>query len=682
MEFKTFNEKLMAHVSAMTSGEPYLFETDTTKDEMWETYLESFPSGTNEVFRERREFDCNCCKHFIRILGNAVRLKDGAITTIWDFEAGDEKYQGVIDTMAKLIRSKPIRNVFLPMERKVGTQKNLDNTNSDIVWYHFHAVLAKEVKLFKKADIGSEGGKFRDSKNVLKRSLVEFTEESLVTLLDLIAQKSLYKGEEWEQPLREFKKLFDAFWEVEDDIARDLFCWENSLKVGPVISRMRNHSIGVLLQDLSKGMDLNDAVKRYEKIVAPSNYKRPNAIFTKAMVKKAQQTVIDLGFEHSLGRRHAVLDDITVPNVLFANRDAAKVMTGEDPFGELAESVSSKPQKFDKLEEVPADKFIADILPTVQEIEVLLENSHGGNMMSLIAPKDRDAPSMFKWNNGFCWAYAGNITDSMKERVKAMGGNVEGELRFSIQWNDQRDNSDDLDAHCKEPSGGAHIYFGNKGQKHRSSGMLDVDIVEPNRQVPNGPAVENITWTNRRKMPKGVYKLFVHNYSSRGAKSGFTAEVEFDGQVYSFAYPNPLRHNQNVDVAEVTFDGENFVVKEKLSSQMSSRDVWGLTTNNFHPVSVMMYSPNYWDDQKGIGHRHYFFMLKGCMNPECPNGFFNEFLPEELLKHKRVFEALGSKMRVEDTDKQLSGVGFSSTKRASVIVKVKGSFERLVKVVF
>ena len=43
MDFKTFNEKLMAHVSAMTSGEPYLFETDVSKDEMWEM-LQEYPN--------------------------------------------------------------------------------------------------------------------------------------------------------------------------------------------------------------------------------------------------------------------------------------------------------------------------------------------------------------------------------------------------------------------------------------------------------------------------------------------------------------------------------------------------------------------------------------------------------------------------------------------------------------
>lgn len=57
-------------------------------------------------------------------------------------------------------------------------------------------------------------------------------------------------------------------------------------------------------------------------------------------------------------------------------------------------------------------------------------------------------------------------------------------------------------------------------------------------------------------------------------------------------------------------------------------------------------------------------------------------IKELITDDKRVFEALGSKMRVEQTDDQLSGIGFSSTQRNELVVKVKGNTERILRVRF
>lgn len=94
-----------------------------------------------------------------------------------------------------------------------------------------------------------------------------------------------------------------------------------------------------------------------------------------------------------------------------------------------------------------------------------------------------------------------------------------------------------------------------------------------------------------------------------------------------------------------------------------------------------MESPNFWDG-RAIGNRHLFFVLEGCRNDGTARGFFNEFLDERLTPHRKVFEVVAGKMKPAESDEQLSGLGFSSTQRDSVVVRVRGSFTRTIKVAF
>ena len=681
MEFTEMRSMMMEHFKKMVKDVDHLFEVEVDKDELWNLYLDSFPAGTNEIYRERREHDCSCCRHFIKTIGNAVVIKNNQITTIWDFRTDDSTYQPVLDAVSDFVKSHAISDVYVSKLKKIGTLKNYEMLENGKIqeWSHFYLELPDNLVDRTNRSEGDIKGSFRDVKNVFKRSLDEISEESILTVLELISSNTLYKGEEWKAVLQEFLKYKKEYKKIKVE-QKENYAWEKSIKAGPVIGKIRNHSIGTLLVNISEGMDLDTAVKKYEQIVAPANYKRPKAIYTKKMLEDAKKTITELGYLDSLNRRFATPDDISANNLLFLNRDTAKRVGGGDVFSEMEKDVAVNPKQFSRVEEIGIEKFVKDVLPTVSEVEVYLENKHAKNMVSLITPENRDSKSMFKWDNGFSWAYTGNMADSdIRENVKMAGGKVDGVLRFSIQWNENgRDNSD-IDAHCIEPNRN-EIYYGNNRKPYisRLGGQLDIDIIRPDGKI----AVENITWNNKEQMIPGIYEFFVHQYNGM-TTDGFRAEIEFDGQIHSFDYHKPTKCNQKINVAQVILhQNGTFTIKELLPSSVSSCEVWGLQTNQFVPVSVICYSPNYWDEQKGIGHKHYMFILKGCVNPEMPNGMFNEYLKEELMQHKRVFEALGSKCHVEDCDDQLSGIGFSSTKRAEMIVKVKGQTERVMKIKF
>jgi len=685
MTFREFREEMRKHWAKMCDEATALFVVDADGNELYERYQSAFAPGDNMIYRKRPEHDCSSCRHFINQVGGAVEIKhDGSVVTIWGFKTGDQKYQRVCDTMDRFVKSLPIKDVLLASRGPVGHDHDMEYMDGGIInqYDHLNVMLPRYCIVSNDARLGEMQSEARIKKNVLKRALEEIQPDAVDTVLELIASNTLYKGQEWKASISQFKE-FQKFYRSVDKSKKDNVAW---LKAAENVNfaRIRNTSIGTLLVNISEGMDLEQAVTQYERITAPENYKRPKAIFTQRMLEDARKKIEELGYLDSLPRRFATLNDITVNNILFANRNIKPSISGgmdaTDFFGQMQKDMQNvNPKRFDRVEEISEEKFVNDVLPTAQTVELFFENRFAKNMVSLIAPINRDAKSMFKWGNPFSWAYSGNVTDSlMKEHVKAAGGKIDGVLRFSIMWNDVGShNRNDEDAHCIEP-GGYHIFFGRKID-NMTGGMLDVDITHPALCV---PAVENITWPDIDKMKEGLYQFFVHTYCGRCGRGGFRAEIEFDGQIYHYDYHHDTRTGRDYPIANVILKDGKFTIVEHMPSNISSMEVWGLKTNQFIPVSIICYSPNYWDEQKGIGHQHLFFMLNGCTNTEEPNGFYNEFLNNELTPHKRVMEALGGKAHVQSADNQLSGVGFSMTKRSDVIVKVTGATERIMRVMF
>lgn len=650
-----------------------LFRVNVENDALWTTYLQSFPEGSNPIYRERTEHDCSCCKHFVRQIGNVVAIVDGEPVSVWDVAVKEPAYQTVAKTLAALVTSRPIAEPFLHYERSAGTDRNFEQiTNGTKTWTHFHVNLLPKYVLDKRL-IAPQIGERRAQHDVLLRSLLEITDDAVDTVLDLIAQDSLYRGAEHKAALVEFSTVKRAFNKLDNDQERDRFAW--TAETFGSVARMRNTSIGTLLVDLSNGVELEDAVKAFEAKVAPLNYKRPTALITKGMIDKAKAKLEDLGLTSALERRFARLTDVSVNNVLFANRNARKAVAG-DVFDELTDQVGTKAKNFDKVEEISIDRFLTDVVPRAQSIEVLLENRHVGNLVSLIAPQDPTARTLFKWPNNFSWSYNGEVADAIKERVKRAGGNVTGELCCRLAWH----NFDDLDLHMVEPLGGSKIFFANK-RSYATGGQLDVDMNAGGGQTRQ--PVENIFYGQRSRMIEGKYTLVIHQYNRRETENvGFEVEIDYLGTVWRFAYDKPMRTGEGIVVAELQYTHkEGLQILKSLPPSQATHTVWGIPTQTFHQVSVLLLSPNYWDN-KAVGNKHFFFMLDGCQNDGTARGFFNEFLKEDLTPHRKVFEVVAAKTKPQPTDDQLSGLGFSSTQRNHVICRVRGSFTRTVKVVF
>ncbi|MEE1336914.1 hypothetical protein [Methanobrevibacter sp.] len=654
-----------------------LFKVDCNNWDLWNLYLNSLPEDINPIFIENRRHDCFACERFFKKVGNVVAVDEEnyEIITLFGCETHPD-YEYTFNKLDDFVKQCRIEDIFKSYDKRIGekcNQKMLED-GQVINFNHFYIDVPE-------AHIG-DFHSISDAKTdryVLESSTKSISINAVETVLELIESNNLYRGNEWYDELSIFKEYLE---EYEDSQFPDenIFFWINSIDLGPVISRIKNRSIGTLLLNITEGMPLDNAVEKYEEIVSPANYKRPKPVFTKKMIEKAEEKITELGFGDSIARRFAVMEDLSVNDILFANRDVTpQLQDNENLFDKLKDFASKKRQNYDKVQEIPLDSFIENVLPNAQEVELYLDYSLRNNFMSLIAPVNKDAPSMFKWDNLFSWSYKNNLADSlMKERVKSMGGDVDVDLRFSIQWNDTGEwDKNDLDAHCTEPDGN-EIYY-HKKKSNRTGGWLDVDIIDPEK---NKPAVENIRFKNKHDMIPGEYLFRVHQYTYRGGDWGFQAEIEFDGKINAYSYPFKINHKNYVDVAKVILDKDyNFTLKNMLESNASNITEWGLTYDTFVPVSLICYSPNYWGDNE-VGNKHIFFILKDCVSDDKARPWFNEFLINELNEHKRVMEGLASVGRVEESDNQLSGIGFSFTQRNKVTLKVKSeNIERVINVV-
>ena len=673
MSLNNFKNAVCNQIDRMISLGTELFYVNVERDELFVLYLASFPEGTNPIFRERTVHDCSCCKGFIRNAGHMVALINGKMETIWDVRIGDF-HDEVAFRLKTRVRSKKIDGIYRQIEKTLGGPENRETLESGIVNIYEHFYYTLPSQFVNTTDIATIRGNYRTNKEVLERSLTEISFEASELVIELIEQNSLYRGEEFLHIVKSFQGIKEELNLVlESD--RDMFLWLKSAEIKEA-GRFKNTVIGTLLHDLSIGTELEEAVKKFESKVAPTNYKRPTALVTQSMIDKAEGVIADLGIEKSLARRFAVAKDLTVNNVIFASSSTKKKMKKEKKRkGVLATLEPTKSIDPDKIQKINIDEFVATILPHTKNVEVMVENSHINNLMSVIAPTNRKSPNIMKWDNPFSWSYNGEVTDTIKERVKRAGGNVEGFMRFSLSW----DYYDDLDIHIIEPSGN-EIFYGNQ-RSYNSGGWLDVDMnVQPNDSL---EPVENIAWADGSRIQEGRYKVFVENYTKRNmSASGFEVQMEIDGNTSLFVYDKPLRYKEQIVVIEFDYKRSTGLKPVKsLPSSTTSKEVWSIETQKWSKVNMIMNSPNHWNGEQ-VGNRHFFFILDDCLNPDKARGFYNEFLGNELIEHRKVFELMSSKMKTDHSDKQLSGVGFSSTQENSLLCRVSGKFDRTVMITF
>ena len=647
--FDDFANEIMTQFNYMVnSGNPLVKVTPQVS--LFTTYLENIEPDDNPIFRERRYFDGTYDHNFIRRVGNlAMITPDYKLVSLWDFES-HTLFENAREALSNAIHNGQIVDIYLEKERIAGHKPNADNENPSIIWEHYYVELPDTLVNTRNIDTAKH--EVRDAHDVLKRTVQEVNVEDLQTVIDLIQENNLYREQEFLSNLKKWVDLKKDY----DNHQSEEYLWFNAIKFGRSVG-YRSTVIGTLISDLYNGVELESAIKMYESKVAPHNYKRPKSIVTAKMVEEAKETLEKLGFLDSIYRRAAKLTDIPADKILFTSQEQKAFNVFDDMTKDS--KASTKKTKIEDAKEMSIQDLLKE-LKDLQKLELLPTNALQANQLVLTEAVNQDAPSPFLWSNKLSWAYINSDTaDAVTMRVKNAGGNVDGDVRVSLSW----DNKDDLDLSLYKVGSRYKIYFGNRNE---FGGTLDVDA---NAWSIMSEPVENIFWHNMHDLKDGKYVVIVNNYQKRTNESQeFKLQFATTEEIVTFTHPhNDVKHKEFL-----TFEKSNGSVKlininKELVSQGKS-----ISSDKFIEIKHVLMSPNTWN--KEIGNKHFILLTEDIEINEPVRGFFNEQLNSQLTPHRKVTEILGSKLKIQpvefESNDVAKGYGFSETMDANLILRL------------
>ncbi len=701
--------------SALKEG-AILVTTKFDSEKLWELYLSNLAEEDNPIFRDPSSSSHNCriCKDFLRRYGNLVLVYPGyRARSIFNFsEASQTIYEKSFIAMSTYIERCKLDTIFvetlnnllefkyektrrtgkssytlgISSNKKRYTREEAEKysnsrirPNQVVEFNHFSLVVPKEYIDTTSMTQNSIISQYRDNKTNIRKGFEQISIETLELVSSLFNEGFLKFPEQYPQMIQsqlEQRSYWDNLNSRQEEIYLTLSCRDNS--------RFRSSLVGVLCREIEEGKKVTDCINSWNKRVDPANFKVTKSFVTKKQFQEADKVLSGQGYHNSFDFEGVHLGDIDPELILHQNQDVEGIPEMKI-FQEVGSGGSGRFKRADinKLSSISMEKFLKEVLPTASKVEILFENRHTNNLVSLFKPRQESKPIL---NTPISWTYKRGHSgvSQIAETVKSLGGDIEGFIRFSIAWSgkDSTDNSD-LDAHCNITNNSRKIAETINFRKKFSStheGKLDVDIQTPKQdERVNDQAVENIVFKDKNKLKNTEFVFKVHQYSERNSK-GFKAEFQIANEIFSYTYKHPLPRKKFVPVVQVVFDEKgDYVIKHKLAHSENVTEHWNIETGSFHQVELICPSPNYWSG-KEKGNKNYMFFIKDCFPNEKLKPFHNDMLIPSLYKFRKQIQFLSEYKKVQLSKNHLAGLGFPSSIQDEIVVKVYGKFKRMLKV--
>lgn len=367
-----------ASFNAAIVGQRALFATDA--DGLNAAYLDALPS-------ERQVHDCFSCRRFIGTYGNLVVIDaSGALVPVmWDETCVPDFYQSAFAVMHAMVKRARVTSVFLCKESTWGSPvtgdwQHMSITPPDSFIYHGLALTAGQAMAATKEN-------FR----TVATALSEFTSPMLDEALRLLQADALSRAEKFIGPVKWLRTLQDR---PKGRLGENIL-WRAIATAPEGYCHPKASVIAPLLADIVAGLPFDEIKSKFEAMLHPLRYQRPQVAPSVGNIKAAEALVEKLGIARSLERRFARVDELHAFWTPAQEREAAK--TG-GVFGHL----KAKDDDAIRPVDIPAqtftwEKFARTVLPSADRMEIKVPSV--GNFTAYLTAVHADAPNILKWDN-------------------------------------------------------------------------------------------------------------------------------------------------------------------------------------------------------------------------------------------------------------------------------------------
>jgi len=369
-----------------------LFETDAGDFNLNGLYLSNIPQEGGE----RAVHNCSACRNFLHRFGGLVVIgEEGNIeSAVWEPATVPPFYLDAVASLKFRVESSPIKGPFYTSEAVLGTP-------TTGMWSHF-SVVAHSIFRSPLLTARQKMAEKRESFRTLERALGEFDPKKIKLVLDILEGGYLDRSEKFVAPIRWLYDLQSRYLATKNRRLRSNFVWA-ALSVAPEgYLHPRASVTGSLIEDIERGLSVEEARKRFNAKVGGLDYQRPKAAPTAGNIEAAEKIAERLGIARSLERRFARIEE--VPKLWEPKAKETKKEGGI--FSHLSKSEEPTVASIGSVP-ITWEKFAREVLPKTETISVLIPNARC-NFIGMTTALYPDAPPLIRWDreeerNPFSW---------------------------------------------------------------------------------------------------------------------------------------------------------------------------------------------------------------------------------------------------------------------------------------